>query len=247
MKSIVIISKAFVLVLFFGLPIMFMGLLIQNWPGAALGFVLAGLACLFVSMMSESITIKFYKAKKSRGDDNIYETIRYKGNWRVATFSDSSINVVVSRALFGRGIVLLSHGALSLLTKEELYVLLLNCEKRLFSRGIVFSSFCGVVASLFFRLFLGFWKKPDLNNLENDNFTKGAELRLSPVGAIFFLILRSWLMWILNLGRICGDPPLMTSRERETWVSVKHKMKRFLPLQNYDPFGGVFNYSIFIW
>jgi hypothetical protein len=185
------------------IPPALIGSAILGREGVIVGIILA-LTGIFVIaigaekgiILAHGATIEIPKGLK-RSLEKILEEL-YQKKLRILIYPDPTPNALVIRSFGGSGTVLLSQGLVALLNEEEVRSVLRLCLVRIREPGIVFQSFCSLLAVWSLSFAPRLWV-----NLvfAGRTLTRIEERLLSPISAIGFLVLFPFARFLLNLGR----------------------------------------------
>jgi heat shock protein HtpX len=205
----------------------FLGLILFGPKGVLISFVLVAVSLMIFSCFAEVGILKAYQAHLSppKGLARSLDLVAFGKEKRMpkfSVFSDPSPHIWVVRSLGGSGRVILSQGLVSLLNEEELRAMIAWSMFRLNERGIVFQSFCSVMAVWLLNLA----PRPWVNLVFAGRvLSKSDEKSLHPNTFIGFLILFPLARFLLLLGKPTTMHPLPDVNS-STYSAVLQKISR---------------------
>jgi hypothetical protein len=208
MSLFIILFRAVLISLIFSFLPVLLGTALFGIVGALVGLLVAGFTMLVCAFYAERSILHAYRAKEEspKGLVRSIQLAMKDENLptpRLSVFADPSPNILVVRSLGGKGSILMSQGLIALLNEEELRAVLSWCSFRLKQRGIVFQSFCSVLAIWILSLAPTSWVSLVFSGR---TLSRDEERTLSPISAVGFLILFPIARFFFRLGR-----PIQTS------------------------------------
>jgi hypothetical protein len=187
-----IIFIRFILIVFvFSIPAVTLGTALIGLKGALIGFMatlLIFFCCLFGSEWNLSRMSKA-EFKIPLGLDRTLE-LAMKGNLfkapHLLVYADPFPQILVARALGGRGSVFLSQGMISLLDHEELCAVLKVCIQKTREPGIIFQSFSATLAIWLLALAPKAWMELVF---ADRSLSRPKQKALHPLSAVRFFLL----------------------------------------------------------
>ena len=196
------------------------GFILFGITGAALGISFSSLGLVAFAFYSEKGMPKAYHAhlETSKGLSRSLALVGVEKQEKppqVFIFPDPLPQLLVVRSLGGSGTLLMSQGLMVLLNEEELRAVLGRSLFHLQERGLVFQSFCSILAIWI----LGFAPRSWRGLIFGGRTLEGSEERnLGSISALGFLILFPVVRLLLKLSK-----PAKAQKKAAEWGSAYSK------------------------
>lgn len=211
MSGLSCLRRVLQLVIATALPIAAFGYLLGGYRGASIAALVSLLGMLIATYRAERGLLRIYRVRERevagprRSLDRVMDRIGGDSP-RVFSFSDPSPQALVVRGLAGPGSILLSEGLLGALSEEELRELLKAAVSRLRAPGSRLQTLCAWLAHGVFELAPRPWLELFFGELRWHE-------RLSPLGALRFLVVFATARFFIDLGRLASvDAPRSIQR-----------------------------------
>jgi hypothetical protein len=203
-----ILLKLLLILVIFSIPTVLFGFLLFGNYGAVGGLILPLTWLLLTALSAE-----YRLARTLRANAEVPAGLSHSLEWvanrrggneklpQILVYCDPSPNLLITRSLGRNGTIFLSQGLIAYLNEEELRATLKLSLSRIKQSGIVFHSFCLVLAFGLLKISPGSW----VNLVEGERvLTPKQEQYLTPISALGFLVMFPFVRFFLKLGHLEG-------------------------------------------